>query len=408
MQLLKNPMYKYSYLVLSAVLLYSCSSYNASSIYGDADTINIDNAIEEKEILLSSIVESPTTIVLETKDNCIIQNVRSIELFNNKIYILDDKSNKLYVFNMDGSFHMNISEEGRGHGEYIELSDFSIDRNKNVIYLLDEAMDVILKYDLNTGKFISSIKTERNGYRSYSMLVINDKIYLNKTSTDEKDMYELKEVDPENGEQTNTYLESTEYNFGWNIPLRLPFSNFYSKNTEYPKYVGMFSNTIVGITSSGIIPKYTIVSKDFVNKHDVDAIKEKFNKDYFHIDMNNVYESNKIYQISRIVDIPGMLIFKYMKGPNCKFLLYDINSKESKTSNMLMNDYVADDNIIPMDLCYSDKDGVVSILQTNYIPYFIEHFIQKEKVKKNIDNYEKITTINEHSNPVLFYHKYKK
>lgn len=32
-----------------------------------------------------------------------------------------------------------------------------------------------------------------------------------------------------------------------------------------------------------------------------------------------------------------------------------------------------------MDLCYSDKKGVVSLLQTSYIPYFIEHVIKKEK-----------------------------
>ena len=107
------------FIIVIVAMQCSCSSYNASLICADADTINIDKAMEEREIYLSSIVDKPLTIVLETNDNCIVQNVRSIELYDEKIYILDDMSNKLYVFNMDGSFDKNIAEAGRGHGEYL-------------------------------------------------------------------------------------------------------------------------------------------------------------------------------------------------------------------------------------------------------------------------------------------------
>ena len=75
---------------------------------------------------------------------------------------------------------------------------------------------------------------------------------------------------------------------------------------------------------------------------------------------------------------------------------------------MLVNDYVSDENNVPMDLCYSDDKGVVSILQTNHISYFVENFIQKGKVKKDIDKYDKLMGLTENSNPVLFYHRYKK
>ena len=396
------------FIIVIVAMQCSCSSYNASLICADADTINIDKATEESEIYLSSIVDKPLTIVLETNDNCIVQNVRSIELYDEKIYILDDMSNKLYVFNMDGSFDKNIAEAGRGHGEYLELADFSIDRKKGEMYLFDEAMDAILKYDIKTGKFICSTNTARDGYRTYCMQFLDDKFYLNKTSIDNNNMYELKEVSPNNGEITNKYLKSAEYNMGWNIPLRLPYSNFYSKNTDCPKYVGMFSNTIVGMTSSGIIPQYIVLSDDFITSKDVAAVKEKISTENYFIDMEYLGNANKIYQISRIVEMPGKLLFQYMKGLRRMYLLYDVDKKESQTTGMLVNDYVSDENNVPMDLCYSDDKGVVSILQTNHISYFVENFIQKGKVKKDIDKYDKLMGLTENSNPVLFYHRYKK
>lgn len=315
--------------------------------YVDSDTINIDNAIEEKEILLSSIVEAPKTIVLETKDDCVIQNVRSLELFNDKIYLLDDKANKLYVFNTDGKFDFCISSAGKGHGEYLELSDFSIDRKNNIIYLFDEASDIILKYNLNTDKYISSIKTERNGYRSYSVQFANDKIYLNKTSIDDKDMYELKEIDVNSGKQTNTYLNSTEYNKGWNCPLRLQYSSFYSKNSDCPKYVGMFSNEIVGITEDGVQPRYTVISKDFADRQLVETLKRKFIDNNFYVDFGEISKSNKIHQISRVVEIPDYLIFQYMQGLDRKYLLHNFRKEETFVSSLFINDFICRDHCCP-------------------------------------------------------------
>lgn len=401
-------MKKYHFIVFLSLLLFSCVGHDISSAYGDSDTINIDKATKEAKILFSSIVDAPKVIVLETKEDCLIQNVRSLELFNNKIYILDDKANKLYVFDMDGKFITCISSAGKGHGEYLELADFSIDRKNNVILLFDEANDIILKYDLNTGKFLSDIKTERNGYRSYSMQLLNDKVYLNRTSIDNKEMFELREIDVKTGKQTNSYLKSSEYNNGWNCPLRLPFSNFYSKNSDCPKYVGMYSNKIVGITKDGVLPIYTIVSKDFADRRHVEALEKKFVENNFMLDFEEISKSNKIYQISRVTEIPDYLIFQYMHGLDRMYLLHNRSKGKTFISPLLVNDFVADDNYIPMDICYSDENGVLSILQSDYISYFIQQFIKEEKIKKDIDNYGKLIKITENSNPMLFYHKIKK
>lgn len=169
---MKNKVLIVNFVLLVLTICQSCSSYNATTSLADVDTVNIDKSLHEDSILFSTYFKVPKVIPLETKKECLIQNVRSLEIFKDNIYILDDKVNKLFVFDKNGNFKRSISEQGRGRGEYLELADFSIDRKNEVIYLLDEAADNVLKFDLKDYEYLSTIKTERNGYRTYSMLTI--------------------------------------------------------------------------------------------------------------------------------------------------------------------------------------------------------------------------------------------
>ena len=74
------------------------------------------------------------------------------------------------------------------------------------------------------------------------MQLVGDKLYVNRTSLDaDAGNYLLMEIDEKTGVQTDSCLKADDYNRGWNFALRLPFSFFYSKNTDAPKYVEMFS-----------------------------------------------------------------------------------------------------------------------------------------------------------------------
>lgn len=193
----------------------------------DVEVVDIDKAKQEDALLYSSILEEPDVIVLETCPECIIQDVSAIDIYEGNIYILDDKVPALYVFRRDGSFLRQIGHQGRGRGEYWELSDFSIDRENGVIYLWDDALDMAHKYDLRTNGYISSIKTKRNGYRSYSMLYLGGKLYVDRTSLDaDSENYLLKEIDGKTGTQIASCLKADDYNRGWNFPLRLPLVSF--------------------------------------------------------------------------------------------------------------------------------------------------------------------------------------
>ena len=395
------------FIILAFVMCISCGSYNTATMYADADTISIDGATRCDSLLFSDFFKAPKVVLLETKPECVVQNIRSLEIYKEDIYILDDRANKLYVFDGNGKFKRTISSPGRGHGEYMKLADFSIDRTKEVIYLLDEATDEILKFRLDDYKFLSSIKAVQNGYLTYCMQEIGGKIYLNRSSVLEKEKYELREIDERNGKQLGKFLKSDDYNHGWNFPLSLEHSNFYSKNSQSPKYIGLFSNLIMNVTADGVSAAYIVDSRKFVNKDEVLMMQRIAEGKLEKIDFSGIYSQKRIHQISRFIESPSKVFFQYLEGDERNYLVYDKASGKTKTSSLFMNDYVSDKNMIPMDFCYSDERGVVALLKPCFMPHFIKYIIDGGKMRTHLDNYSRLIKLNKDSNPVLFFHEYK-
>lgn len=395
------------FIILAFVMCISCGSYNTATMYADADTISIDGATRCDSLIFSDFFKAPKVVLLETKPECVVQNIRSLEIYKEDIYILDDRANKLYVFDGNGKFKRTISSPGRGHGEYMKLADFSIDRTKEVIYLLDEATDEILKFSLNDYKFLSSIKAVQNGYLTYCMQEIGGKIYLNRSSVLEKEKYELREIDERNGKQVGKFLKSDDYNHGWNFPLSLEHSNFYSKNSQSPKYIGLFSNLIMNVTADGVSAAYIVDSRKFVNKDEVLMMQRVAEGKLEKIDFSGIYSQKRIHQISRFIESPSKVFFQYLEGDERNYLVYDKASGKTKTSSLFMDDYVSDKNMIPMDFCYSDERGVVALLKPCFMPHFIKYIINGGKMRTHLDNYSRLIKLNKDSNPVLFFHEYK-
>lgn len=395
------------FIILAFVMCISCGSYNTATMYADADTISIDGATRCDSLIFSDFFKAPKVVLLETKPECVVQNIRSLEIYKEDIYILDDRANKLYIFDGNGKFKRTISSPGRGHGEYMKLADFSIDRTKEVIYLLDEATDEILKFSLDDYKFLSSIKAVQNGYLTYSMQEIGGKIYLNRSSVLEKEKYELREIDERNGKQVGKFLKSDDYNHGWNFPLSLEHSNFYSKNSQSPKYIGLFSNLIMNVTADGVSAAYIVDSRKFVDKEEVLKMQKIAEGKLEKIDFSGIYSQKRIHQISRFIESPSKVFFQYLEGDERNYLVYDKASGKTKTSSLFMNDYVSDKNMIPMDFCYSDERGVVALLKPCFMPHFIKYIIDGGKMRTHLDNYSRLIKLNKDSNPVLFFHEYK-
>jgi len=265
------------------------------------DTIWLDDAEMKDKIFYSDFLGAPQVIILEASPECIIKSVNSIELYKDKLFILDGGSQSLYVFNMDGKFVRRIGNRGNGNGEYLRLSDFSIDREHNILYIIDEAVKAVLKYELSTYKFISTVKIDDGVSDGYSIQYYNGSFYVNSALMDKnRDNFDLRQLDSKTGKQIGKYLKSDKYNKGWTLPLQLTNSLFYDKGSLNPKYVGMFSNIIVSLTDNGPADSYFVESSNFATKEDViNVVKQTINNEGIY-NFSKLYQNKRIHQISSV------------------------------------------------------------------------------------------------------------
>ncbi len=96
--------------------------------------------ITDEELNISSIFPKYSLLPLENKSESLIGHIGKIEIFDNLLFILDEKYlARIFVFNANnGAFIRTIGKIGQGPGEYLSLNDFSIDQKNGNIYFLCE------------------------------------------------------------------------------------------------------------------------------------------------------------------------------------------------------------------------------------------------------------------------------
>ena len=342
---------------LVAAVLTACSHNKVqSSVCPVSDsneyaTIDIDGAEKLEKFLCSSFFAPPRTVILESNERCVIKNIHSIDICDKKIYILDDLSNKLYVFRLDGSFLYTIGNRGNGRGEYTEVSDFCIDKKSGSVYLLDPIRNAVLKYNIHNRKFIASINIDNGSYDSYSLLCFNNKLYVNRTSVElDDENYLISEIDEKSGREVGRYLKAAEYNHKWNLPLRMQNGTFFSKNSNSPMFAELFTDTIIAFTAKGLEPRYVIKGQNFAKDKEVENLINRcvMNKRYNLMELGN----DIICMPRQFLDLGDYLSFEMMAGGNVFYVLYNKHTKKVQVSDLFTNDYLSSQAYIASNLIW--------------------------------------------------------
>jgi len=140
-------------IILAGIVLPSCNTKDQSS--------SIDLS-ENQSVSVFDVFSDVQVIKLETTENNLITDIRKIEYYNSRYYILDERSQQIFCFDEDGRFVFKIDSQGRGRGEYHYITDFSIDRKNNQMVVLDPVVQRVHFFDLNGNYLIShGIKTEK-------------------------------------------------------------------------------------------------------------------------------------------------------------------------------------------------------------------------------------------------------
>lgn len=131
-----------SFLISFAALsIISCTYHKGIADGNQTETtlnveyIEMDNATAKDTVLYSDYLTAPKVILLDRSTDCVIREIYRMDIFDSIIYILDTKSCRLMTFDMEGRYLRDIGKRGNGNGEYISLSDFSIDHKNKFVYL---------------------------------------------------------------------------------------------------------------------------------------------------------------------------------------------------------------------------------------------------------------------------------
>ena len=77
----------------------------------------------EDQIKISELIKDVKYIPLETSDNSLISHISAVDIYKDRIYIVDNiMQNKVYIFDIDGKFIKAIGQKGGGPDEYALLT----------------------------------------------------------------------------------------------------------------------------------------------------------------------------------------------------------------------------------------------------------------------------------------------
>lgn len=163
--------------------------------------IALDFPIEQKSFM--DKVSDFRFIPLETTLQSIINKVDKCVIKDERFYILDKKQQSIFVFTNEGKFITRFNRLGKGPDEYIELTDFEIgDQGELLVF------DAVNRKLLSYNREFDITGNTRVCYGD-KMLLLNDGTVIIYADTPEKKEYAINVFD-KNGSIKQTFLQTSD------------------------------------------------------------------------------------------------------------------------------------------------------------------------------------------------------
>lgn len=194
---------KYQIWVLVLVMFAGCQTRNNKE--SDAAIVPIrmdwDKVVDEFDY--SGMVEDSVLVIpLETRDDCLIGEMTKMVYQNNLIYVSDNVSKAIYVFDETGKLVTKLRAVGNGPGEYLNITSFTVRRTDMAIY--DHFANRLLFYNAK-GEYIRTEDTK--DVWGMDIVSLGDKIWLvNDGSNSGRGFYHLFSVNVDKAGEHDAFL----------------------------------------------------------------------------------------------------------------------------------------------------------------------------------------------------------
>lgn len=363
------------YILLAFVILASCS-IDSSNSHSTTLKIKIRPDSFHSSGELSDFASIQKIIPLETNDSCLIMEIKKAVFFDDRFFLLDERSQKVLEFDFNGNFITQIGARGEGPGQYLETHDFSICDQTGNIYISDYYKFHVYSYG---GKHLETVKLN---YSGYNMSVIDpDTIVFWGNSRD----YRLR-VSNSDG---NLYEEYIPYHPKQRTGISFPLSK---------------QSDLIDIHVPTCDTIYTVKRGNLMASAFLDFGEYAFTMN----DFNKLSDTKKGKVQSYIInECDCISCYTFLKSDSAVFLhlrysgnvysgFYNLNTSETR---FFRHDKIAND--LFNSFFYFNPIGVMGnkyILQID--PHYLIHNLDSDFLSKE-ENRKVLSTITEYSNPVL-------
>ena len=307
------------------VLIYSCTSNLVKERANGEVTdvyVDVDDVIDELDFSLF-LNDEAKFIKLETTDSCLISEMKQISYVDGKIYIADELSQSVYIFNDSGSFLKKIGVKGQGPGEYVRLGKFQV--VGNYLYIKDDASPwKLYVYDLKSSVGRLMDIDENLSYDDFYLQGDNLYLVANNNSSYSYGCYNLLKLGMATNEM-DCYLPFSE-----NLAKQHSHWGLFSNISQYKDSLLIIcsnNDTIYQSTKDGTSAKYAV---HFSKRELPEDLRQKDGTTI----MMTAMEKRYIKGLSSILNLDGYFIAQY-GDYIMRSILYDKRTDEHTVANVL-------------------------------------------------------------------------
>lgn len=381
---------------LFLIFLTSCSE--KTNKYNEDDLpvlrVNWDNIIDRFDY--SSMVEDSVLMIpLETQDNCLIGEVTKLIYQNNLIYIADNISKSIFVFDLLGRLVTTVHSPGNGPGEYVNITSFAVHDTDIIIF--DHMMNRLFFYNAS-GKFVRD--KDISAIWGTDIFELNNKLYLvNDGSSSKSGYYHLFSIDLANKEKYEMYLpfEKCQNNQGWMV------DSYYAK---------LKNEAIIYFWPYDII--YTVTDKDIYPSFRIDFGKKDIPKEVLYGDgrkaLRTTIDENYV-TLKRVRQSQSYLFLSHGDSHNDYMTIYDKKEGSMQTVKRMINSKLGGLLLQTSKDSYVIQDEkIIQCYPADYIEYFSDEYFESadfysEDLRQRFKDWSHWKV--EEKNPIIFIQKLK-
>lgn len=171
-ELMYNKYFHFAWFVFLSFLVFS-GCMNKTQENGNTVVVNLPSEYSNK--LISDYLQLSDIVCLETTDSSLIKDIRRVIIHDGRIFIQNGREEVL-SFDEKGKFINKICNKGVGPGEYTNIMDIAVDRDRdNIILYVDNLSAFIYGLD---GTFVTKIENIDTDKLYENIVYLNDNLFF--------------------------------------------------------------------------------------------------------------------------------------------------------------------------------------------------------------------------------------